>query len=275
MRIKKIEIDNFRAFDTKSESPFVLEIQEKPIVLIYGNNGLGKSSLYDAIEWGITGKIERYNKTSAEKNDYPILRNHFTDRKDGYVKITFDNNFEIQRKLKTSLAKTDYNCGELLNGLNQKNIINTLVNTNFQKKNEYLDNFNSAHLLSQELLNSFIKEKNQAERYKIFLTLYGLNQENDKKDMVDEKIKEVEEIKKRINLEIQNNKERFSKENIKLKSSSDSQERFYLEESLRQINPKINITIEVLKDINVNYLNQKNKDLILLEKLKRKKELIE
>ena len=93
--------------------------------------------------------------------------------------------------------------------------------------------------------------------------------------MVDEKIKEVEEIKKRINLEMQNNKERFSKENIKLKSSSDSQERFYLEESLRQINPKINITIEVLKDINVNYLNQKNKDLILLEKLKRKKELIE
>lgn len=275
MRIKKIEIDNFRAYATKEKNPFVLEIEEKPIVLIYGNNGLGKSSLYDAIEWGITGKIERYDKPSAEKNDYPILRNHFTKRKDGYVKIKFDNGFEIERKLKISGAKTDYNSGNFSNNLNQEVIVNNLVNDDIQKKDEYLNNFNAAHLLSQELLSNFIKEKNQGERYKTFLTLYGLNMKNEKKYLVDKRIREVEDIKKTIDLKIENSKDKLSKEISKLKSSSDNEERIYLEENLKRENPLIDITAEVLENMKKNYLEQSNNSLVLLKRLKRKKELIE
>lgn len=274
MRIRRIEIDNFRAYGSDENKPFILNIENKPIVVVYGNNGLGKSSLYDAIEWGITGKIERYDKKSSEKNDYLILKNHFTERKKGYVEIEFDNNFKIKREIKKS-GKSDYNEGILCNNLDKNDILNNLVSDEVEKKNDYLDNFNVSHLLSQELLNSFIREKKDSERYGIFLTLYGLNVINNQKELIDKKIKEeLIENRKQIEKSYNNVREKISNEKNKLIFGEDIEEILFLENQLKDLFPYIDINSAELKKLNIKLLSEKNKDLVVLKKAENTKEIL-
>jgi DNA repair exonuclease SbcCD ATPase subunit len=63
-KIKSLGIKDFRAFrDQKIEIP-----SSAQIILITGNNGLGKTSFFDAVEWGFTGSLRRYEEESREKN---------------------------------------------------------------------------------------------------------------------------------------------------------------------------------------------------------------
>ena len=57
MRIKELNIRNFRIF----KGDYKLDFQDKNLIIIYGNNGNGKSTMFDAIEWAITGELLRYN----------------------------------------------------------------------------------------------------------------------------------------------------------------------------------------------------------------------
>ena len=54
MRIKSVDISGFRAFS--GDHRFDLD---GDIVLVIGVNGQGKTSLFDAIHWAITGEIFR------------------------------------------------------------------------------------------------------------------------------------------------------------------------------------------------------------------------
>lgn len=56
--LKNIAIQNFRTF-----GDFQLEIAAAPgLVIVSGPNGLGKSSFFDAIEWGLTSNVRRFGK---------------------------------------------------------------------------------------------------------------------------------------------------------------------------------------------------------------------
>lgn len=55
-KIEKISIAGFRGASQPASQPFILEFDgEKPIALIFGKNGTGKSTLVDAIECIATG----------------------------------------------------------------------------------------------------------------------------------------------------------------------------------------------------------------------------
>ena len=60
MRIKSIDISGFRAF--RDSHQFDLD---GDIVLVIGVNGQGKTSLFDAIHWAITGEISRLNQPDS------------------------------------------------------------------------------------------------------------------------------------------------------------------------------------------------------------------
>lgn len=68
--LSKVRIKDFRTF-----GHFDISLPSGPgLTLITGTNGLGKSSFFDAIEWGLTGKIrrfERYNKNIDEDRYLP------------------------------------------------------------------------------------------------------------------------------------------------------------------------------------------------------------
>lgn len=57
-KITNISIENYRRYNRKYKIPF------KKVNLIYGENGTGKTSLLEAIEYGITG----YNRRASEKS---------------------------------------------------------------------------------------------------------------------------------------------------------------------------------------------------------------
>jgi DNA repair exonuclease SbcCD ATPase subunit len=53
---KRIDISNFRAFGAN----FSLSIPPRPgLVIVYGMNGLGKTTFFEAIEWLLTGDVRR------------------------------------------------------------------------------------------------------------------------------------------------------------------------------------------------------------------------
>ena len=71
--LNQLQLLNFRTF-----GKFALDVAPAPgLVLLVGTNGLGKSSFFDAIEWGLTGQIRRFQSyltASISEADYLTRR---------------------------------------------------------------------------------------------------------------------------------------------------------------------------------------------------------
>jgi len=93
MKIEEIRINGIRGFNyVKDEngdpSPHVIKLNGKHLFL-YGENGTGKSSLFDAIEWCLTGEIKEASKRKIQ-NQKDFLINKFSEDQDNpYVEISF------------------------------------------------------------------------------------------------------------------------------------------------------------------------------------------
>lgn len=103
-RIDKIEVKNFKFF----KDVFSLKINRKNL-LLYGENGSGKSSIY----WSIFTHFQAYTKERVEAQKYftahhpQNLRNRFVgDAEDSYIAITFDDGEGDTKTIKDS--NTDY-----------------------------------------------------------------------------------------------------------------------------------------------------------------------
>lgn len=171
MKIQQIQFNNFRTYQQET---FTIP-EDKKIVLIYGRNGFGKSSLFDGIEWGLTGKLARYDEGSREKNEYPMLRNSLADisNNDG-VKITFTTGEKIKRFI-PEREPNDYGEGNLL--LNEEpttSLKDFLTHENYRNDINFEESFNFTQLLSQELISNFIRHTKDPDRYRIIENLFGL-----------------------------------------------------------------------------------------------------
>lgn len=78
MRIKSLEINNFKLFDHKFDK--MRDIAGTDLILLNGPNGYGKTTIFDALELALTGEIKRiktYNKelgvSKTEKSKRKIL----------------------------------------------------------------------------------------------------------------------------------------------------------------------------------------------------------
>ena len=108
LRIKSVTIKNFRAYHGDSGPILFSRDQSSPVTIFHGTNGLGKTSLFNAIHWGIYGKERKSkdHKTKSEGlvNSYVI--DGLTEGVDDemFVKIQIENQnedlqYEIQRKI--------------------------------------------------------------------------------------------------------------------------------------------------------------------------------
>lgn len=59
IRLQRIKINNFRAFEGEK----IFDFQEKKLIFLAAPNGKGKTTLIDAIEWCLTGDIQRLHKS--------------------------------------------------------------------------------------------------------------------------------------------------------------------------------------------------------------------
>jgi exonuclease SbcC len=205
MKIKKVEIQGFRAYKYKKDGTFDFTIDgNKPsnFVAICAPNGFGKSSFYDAVEWAITNHIDRlggehnrHNHEHAAKSTkqkgvaQKILRNKDV-AKDIPTRVTvfttLTEPFDRELKLIRSDSR-DLRIGE-----------------NKGRENGYFRKV----VLSQDEIERFLREAKPQDRYKRFMDSFGgdadvIRQEltaliNDNKAMLAELEKERDGIQEQL-----------------------------------------------------------------------------
>ena len=107
LRIKSVTIKNFRGYYLDSGPILFSRDQESPLTIYHGTNALGKTSLFNAIHWGIYGKekqsIDHKAKSEGIVNSYIIDTLEVGINNEMFVKIQLENQnselqYEIQRK---------------------------------------------------------------------------------------------------------------------------------------------------------------------------------
>ena len=102
-KIKSIKINGLRGV----RDTLTLDLNKKSI-LVYGDNGTGKSSLTDSFEWFFYDKIGHLsNEEIGRKKGRDALRNIFIpDTEDGFIELAFDDNKLDTKKSINSALKT-------------------------------------------------------------------------------------------------------------------------------------------------------------------------
>ena len=97
-RITKLEISNFRAFFDS----YTVELNKGENLLIYGENGSGKSSFYKSLSNFLS---------SSQDTAYPYIRHHNKDTEEGNVAFTFNDYDPVANEIRS--ADEVFNFGTL------------------------------------------------------------------------------------------------------------------------------------------------------------------
>lgn len=180
MKLKKVEIEAFRAYKSKSDGTFDFTNEgdlPSNFVAIYAPNGFGKSSFYDAVEWAVTNHLERlggeYNKSNFESAakitkdpnvGQKILRNKYVDENVATkVVVTTTRPAPFERELPKPRANSrDMRFGD-----------------NSQRENEFFRRV----ILSQDEIDRFLREAKPQERYAKFMESFGGDTEVARKEL--------------------------------------------------------------------------------------------
>ncbi|QEZ67966.1 hypothetical protein D4A35_03085 [Paraclostridium bifermentans] len=202
--INRIYIKNFK-FIEESEVIF----NKSNLVMLDGPNGYGKTSIFDAIELVITGRINRINKNQTDNisgcNDILYLKNQNLDL---IIKVEFlsgEDKFTIAKRID---AKRKY--GKKERKSNNWNLFETYLLKSFDddcnKENKVelekiselfeesdLDRFyNLFYYIQQEDSSFFLKENSEQSRLNVISKLFDTEQEKIELD-------KLESFKKKIN----------------------------------------------------------------------------
>jgi DNA repair exonuclease SbcCD ATPase subunit len=93
MKLTRLHVSGFRGFSKSQE--FILDANA---VVIIGNNGQGKTSIFDAVLWGITGQIPRL----GEK---PQVVSLYSETKEARVEIELTNGAKKARLIRSANGK--------------------------------------------------------------------------------------------------------------------------------------------------------------------------
>lgn len=151
MKIKEVQISNFRAFKDLKDATFSFSNNNEisDLVSIYAPNGFGKTSFYDAVEWGVTGKIGRFDtvsdfdKTRKEnkRGGNTSILQHIGSKEKGYVKVITEKETFTDR----------------------------ITGKEYDHKKQPINKFFKDVVLSQEMIDNFLKEQTAEERYNKFV----------------------------------------------------------------------------------------------------------
>jgi DNA repair protein SbcC/Rad50 len=267
MKFKKVEISAFRIYDDPKDATFDLTTKSGEVagfISLYAPNGFGKTSFYDAVEFGVTNSINRFFIRHRElekladfqlaQNEVSLIRNVKSEaNRKTYVKIHTNNSDlpEINRYFKKHGNQTH--------------------DITFNKKPVSHDFQNV--ILSQEWIAAFLTEQDGEYRYEKFMEIPELSNINEyynklkqtcsfhetKKNKLAENILEFEKsiqnidsenLLEAINKQIQLLTEKFNEQSLILLSLTSTQE-----------------DIKKLKDIIAEKSIPRNRELVLTQLL--------
>ncbi|PGD17960.1 AAA family ATPase [Bacillus toyonensis] len=180
MNLKAISIQNFRNYKGKHE----FHLNDK-INILYGNNGNGKSSFFDAIEWCLTGAISRFIK----KDKQAIANKHIGLGEECSVQIFFST-YCIRRifnKTENGFGNDSFTLNKVEDDILTIRIATGIDNVNialqkiFQEQGIKLGNPNykftdvlkKAYILSQDQVVDFVIRDKGTERYNSLASIMG------------------------------------------------------------------------------------------------------
>lgn len=188
MKFKQVELHAFRAYKDKNDGTFDFTLPKDKIanfISIYAPNGFGKTSFYDGVEWALTNNIRRFSerseiakeerahieKTKGKREKQFILKNKDAGENiTGYVEIEIENQDSIRKEIPNAsrAGSNDYS-------FNDKKV-----------KNKYFRDV----ILSQEGIDSFLREENSKSRYKKFIDFFG----NKEDEHYHKKLEELQKV---------------------------------------------------------------------------------
>lgn len=95
--LEKLKIKGFRSYKSETDLTFSAG---PGLTVIVGPNGLGKSTLFDAIEWGLTGELRRLNGMDAKAAEKKAALG-----KKPEVQLWFSDSAHVYRSLTTGTIK--------------------------------------------------------------------------------------------------------------------------------------------------------------------------
>lgn len=225
-KIKSITIAGIRGIrDTIS-----LPLNEKS-VLLYGDNGTGKSSISDAIEWFYTDKVSHLSGSEIDLKD--ALRNSY-QRDDDTASIAISYNRNAIDATKNLFNKRGKLTSEISNS-----------SDGFQKY--YSASQNENLLLRYQFLRGFI-DKTKGEKQEHLSNIIGFSEVNKTKDVLRKAFNSIKSEIKTQNFEAQINNEKQTL--IAKIGAAVSQENNLFEKINEIIEPlKTEITVNSIEDI--------------------------
>lgn len=180
MKFKKISIENFKSIGS---NPVVVNLDFNNTTLLTGSNGVGKTSITEAIVWCIYGvtKLKADNVVNKTVGEGTKVELEFTENNRDYV---------ITRYRKHKVHKNNVYIFEDGKNISLKNQVD---NQELIQKIIGIDSraFMSSIVLSSETYKQFLRETNSV-RLQIFESVFSLRELNDFKKYTSQKIKTLE-----------------------------------------------------------------------------------
>lgn len=206
LKMDRVSIMNFKNY--KGEITFDLS---KKVTILHGDNGFGKSTFFDAVEWCLTNNIDRYNGSDKEiKNDI-VNRSSDLSQLRVSVEIEFSGN-----KLLRYFDVTDGQAGNTQvifienNGTKhrgQKKVEETLKSESFEgiefERGAYGRLIKRTYILSQDQVTEFINSEDASDRYRGLANIMGLKSILNETDNAKKVLSALKVKKEQIESELQ------------------------------------------------------------------------
>lgn len=226
-KIKSISIAGIRGI----KDSVSLFLNEKS-VLLYGDNGTGKSSISDAIEWFYTDKVSHLSGSEIDLKD--ALRNSYQkDNDTASIAISYSRN--VIDATKSLFSK-------------RGRLISELSNSSDDFKKYYTSSQSENLLLRYQFLRDFI-DQTKGDKLKYLSDIIGFSEVTKTKDVLKKAFNSIKSEIKTQNFEAQINNEKQTL--ITKIGAAVSQENNLFEKINEIIEPlKTGITVSSIEDIN-------------------------
>ncbi|WP_439033598.1 SMC family ATPase [Bacillus paranthracis] len=212
MKISEIIITNFKNYIGEHKISL-----DKKITILYGENGYGKSSFFDAIEWAITGTINRFEKDSGFSAQ-DLINDRIVNEEDPECSVVVKiENMVIKRYIKSRSVYVKLS-GYYYDENKEKKVLNVAGKDNVEEilkellfNNSYGSNLinnmmKHSFILSQDQVTDFIVRDDPNERYKSIANIMGLRRVVSYKENINQFLTQFRTQRRELNEEIEKHK---------------------------------------------------------------------
>jgi exonuclease SbcC len=174
MKIRKVVIEGFRAYQKKEDGTFDFchsDGSPADFVTIFAPNGFGKSSFYDAVEWAFTNNVERYIRLPHRLYNETAARG---------TKVASEPQYILRNTEMPADWPTSVNVDTTLKPFQRSlpTIRSDSRDLRFTEDQTEEDSYQFREIfLSQDAIDSFLRETKPEDRYIDFMASFGSSSE--------------------------------------------------------------------------------------------------